>query len=563
MRAAVWSAALFSGGMALAGGLASGGCGPRGGGTAAVPGRVAWFGAVRPPRDDVFRFNNQAEPENLDPGLMSGQPDGRVARMLFEGLTVPDPKTLAPLPGQARSWDVSADGRTYTFHLRPGNLWTDGTAVRAEDFRWSWMRVLAPATGARYAALLYGIRNARAYNKGDLKDSTQVGLAAPDDTTFVVTLETPKPYFLFLTEFYTCLPVPRRSVELWGDRWVRPEHIVTNGPFTLTTWRPNDRFVFARNPRYWDAAHVRLQRIEAYPVDDLNTSVNLYKSGAIDWNPSGSVPTPFLPYMRQYSDLRTGPFQAVYFYSINVTRKPLDDPRVRLALNYALDRDAIANQLLRRTRPPWGSFCPRGYPGYHNADGYRFDPRRARALLAEAGYPGGQGFRRILINTSEDHRRIAEAIQGMWKKELGIDVAVSNQEWGSYLQATTTLHYDVARRSWIGDYLDPYTFLSIMATGDGNNRTGWSDPEYDRLLAEAEREGDAPKRLALLRRSEDVLLERGPIIPVYHYATWELLKPYVHGIEQNVLDVHDLKAVWIDHGAHPEGPRLASRAGSR
>ncbi|MBI5836539.1 MAG: peptide ABC transporter substrate-binding protein [Candidatus Eisenbacteria bacterium] len=541
--------------------LCAAGCGPARPGAADGP---RYFGRVSPPSGNVFRFNNGAEPEQLDPALMSGQPDGRIARALFEGLTVYHPGTLAPDAGQARSWDLSADGRIYTFHLRPEARWTDGSPVTARDFLWSWLRVLRPSTGSRYASLLFPVAGAEAFSKGTLSDSTRVGLAAPDDTTFVVTLNAPTPYFVFLTGFYSLLPVPRAAVERWGERWVRPEHIVSNGPFTFHEWRPGDRIVLEKNLRYWDAARVRLDRVECYAIEDLNTSMSLYRSGAVDWNPSGYVPTGYIPHLRRFADLSAGPFQGTYYYSMNVTRKPFDDPRVRLALNLALDRDAIANKLLRGTRAPWGNITPRGYPGYEAPAGYGHDPARARRLLAEAGYPGGRGMRRIeiLITTSEDHRRIAEAIQGMWRSELGVDVAVSNQEWGSYLEATTSLRYDVARRSWLGDYLDPNTFLAALRGGDDNNRTGWADPGYDRLLDAAAAEPDPALRLEMLARAEAVALERGPILPIYHLRVYEMIKPYVRGLETNVLDIQELKYVWIDHswrpGIGPAGARAAA-----
>jgi len=301
----------------------------------------------------------------------------------FEGLVVYHPGTLACDPGQARAWEVSPDGLTYTFHLRRGLVWSDGSPLPAADFAWSWLRVLRPSTGSRYAGLLFPVRGAEAYNRGRLADSSLVGIRADDDTTLVVTLDAPTPYFLFETGFYTLLPVPRGAVERWDARWVRPEHIVSNGPFTLAEWRTGDRLVFRRNPRYWDAGHVRLERVEAYAIEDPSTSMNLYRAGAVDWNPSGYVPTGYIPYLRRFADLRSGPFQGTYYYSMNVTRKPLDDPRVRLALNLALDRDAIARRLLRGTREPWGGITPRGYPGYRNPPGYARDPARARALLAD------------------------------------------------------------------------------------------------------------------------------------------------------------------------------------
>ncbi len=507
-----------------------------------------WFGDTSPPTDNTLRFNLGAEPETYDPNIAVGQPDGRVARILFEGLTREDPRTLEPLPGQAYRWELSPDGRTYTFHLRPGIQWSDGHPVTAQDFRWSWLRLLKPETAARYASFIYPVVNAEAYNKGEIKDEDQVGLEAPDDSTFIVRLAAPVPYFLYLCQFYSCLPVPRWTIEKYGNRWTLPANIVTNGAFTLAYWRQNNRFEFARRPSYWDAASVKLDRLIGYTIDDLNTSFNLYKAGVIDWCPSGYFPSQFIPYVRDYADFRHGDYQGVYFYSICVKKPPLSNVWVRRALKLAVDRDAIANDLLKRSRRPWGGFAPSGYPGYDNPPGIVFDPVKARECLARAGYPGGKGFPKfsILINTSEDNRRIAEAVQAMWKRELGIPVEILNQEWGSYLQATSALQYDVARRSWIGDYLDPTTFLGCYLTGDGNNRTGWGDPRYDALLRGAARELDPARRFAMLREAETILLDDGPVIPVYHYSTNELVKPYVRGIYQTPLDIHPLTRVWID-----------------
>ena len=537
--------------------LALGACAP-----AAPPGArdaasAGYFGDVTPPRENVLRFANGAEPETYDPGLARGQADGRIVHILFEGLTNPDPITLAPTPGQAYRWEIGDEGLTYTFHLRPGLEWSDGTPLTARDFVWSWLRVLNPATAAGYATALYPIAGAEAFNKGTLTDPAQVGIHAPDDSTLVVRLHDPTPYFLFLTQFYTYMPVQRLTLERYGRQWTRPGNIVCNGPFALKEWRQQDRFEFARNPRYWDAAHVGLDGIIAYSLEDLNTTVNLYKSGVIDWTTSGNIPSPFLPYLLHKADFQHVPFQAVYFYSINVTRKPFDNVWLRRALNYAVDREAIARDLLKGTREPWGNFVPLGYPGYRNPPGLTCDPERARACLAKAGYPGGKGCPKIsiLFNTSEDHRRIAEAIQQMWARELHVTVELSNQEWGSFLGATTSLQYDVARRSWIGDYLDPNTFLGVMMSGDGNNRTGWSNARYDALLHGAEHELDPARRMALLEQAEALLLDECPVIPIYHYTVNDLVKPYVRGIEPTALDTHPLKSVWIDRNwrAHPAG----------
>ncbi len=506
-----------------------------------------WFGSTRPPAGQTLAFNNSAEPEHLDPAIMAGQPDGRIARIVFEGLCVPDPKTLEPRPGQAYRWDVSPDRLVYTFHLRPGLTWSDGHPLTARDFWWSWLRVLVPATASRYASLLFPIRNAEDFNQGRLADPSQVGIAAPDDSTFVVTLAHPTPYFLELTTFYTTLPTPRHVIEWLGPQWESAHNLVGNGAFRIANWRQKDKFTFVPNERYWDRAHVRLTRIDVYAIDDLSTSTNLYKAGVLDWSPSGNVPKPVIPFLQHYADYRSGPFHAIYFFGMNVRRKPFDNVWVRRALNAATDRDAIARYVLKGTVPAWGNMTPAGYAGYTAPPPLTYDPDKARADLARAGYPDGRGFPKIeiLFNTSEDHRRIAEALQAMWTRTLHIPVALSNQEWASYLAATSNFQYDVARRSWIGDFLDPMTFLDMWKSDSGNNRTGWSDARYDALVTQARAEPDPAKRLGLLSRAEAILLADGPAIPIYHYTESSLVKPYVRGIESTLLDEHPLTHVWI------------------
>jgi oligopeptide transport system substrate-binding protein len=517
--------------------------------------RAEYFGDITPPKGQVFTFNNGAEPEHLDPAIMSGQPDGRIARMVFEGLCNADPKTLAPIPGLAYRWDLSEDRKTYTFHLRPGLTWADGHPFTAQDFVWSWRRVLSPTTGSRYASFLYPVKNGEAFNKGEITDSTQVGVAAPDDSTFVVELENPTAYFLELAAYYTTLPTPRHVIEKLGSQWESATRLVGNGPFRIVEWRQKDRFVLVPNERYWDRANVRLTKVVALPVEENSTSTNLYKAGVIDWNPSGYVPKQVIPFIQHYKDFSAGPYHAIYFYSIVVTKKPFDNVWVRRALNYATDREAIAKYVLKGTVPAWGNMTPMGYPGYHQPPGLTYDPVKARECLAKAGYPGGKGFPKfeILFNTSEDHRRIAEAVQAMWKRDLNIPVALSNQEWASYLSATTEKRYDVARRSWIGDYMDPNTFLDLWQSGSGNNRTGWSNPEYDALVKGATKEPDPAKRLQMLSDAEKILLADGPVIPIYHYTQSSLVKPYVRGMYSTLLDVHPLTHVWIDHGGETPG----------
>lgn len=524
------------------------GCSPESAPGPEVNGR-RYFGSLHAPGGQILRFNLGAEPEIRDPGAMSGQPDGRFARLVFEGLTTNDPRTLEPIPAQARAWELSEDGLTYTFHLRRGLVWSDGTPITSQDFAWSWRRVLAPATAARNASLMYPIAGAEAFNKGETHDPASVAIATPDDSTLVVTLAQPTAYFLFLTTYYAFMPVPRHVVERFGTRWTLPQHLVGNGAFRWTYWRQNDRYEFQPSPSYWDRASVKLDRIVAYTIDDLNTCTNLYKSGAIDWNPSGYIPSSYLGYMKPYADFRTGRYQGLFFYSFNCTRPPFDNVWVRRALAHAVDREAIARDLLKGSREAWGNLVPSGYPGYVSPGPMRYDVAYARECLTRAGYPGGKGFPKasILFNTSEDGRRIAEAIQAMWKRDLGIHVELANQEWGSYLQATRALQYDIARRSWIGDYLDPNTFLHLLTSDDGNNRCGWKHPRYDALINEAERTLEPGRRFAVLAEAESLAIDQAPYLPLYHYSTLELVKPWVRGLYPNALDVHPLKQVWIDH----------------
>lgn len=260
-----------------------------------------------------FVFLLGAEPETIDPGMSSGQPDGRVARNLFEGLVVNDPVDLHPVPGVARSWDVSPDGLLYTFHLRP-TVWSDGTPLTARDFVYSWERVLDPATGARYANMLYPVVNAEAYNQGKLTDSAALGFRAGDDSTLVVTLHSPCAYFLELCCFYTLLPVPRHAIEKHGEEWIKPGNIVSNGPFVLGEWLLNRHVRFVKNPLYWDAAGVALRVADGLTSDNINASFNLYMSGVLDWVDSGAVPLFVVPELRKRPDFHSSPFFNTYFY---------------------------------------------------------------------------------------------------------------------------------------------------------------------------------------------------------------------------------------------------------
>ncbi len=678
-------------------------------------------GSARLERAD-FTFNNGAEVQTLDPATVSGVPEGRVVRLLFEGLCVKHPETLEPLPGVAESWDLSPDRRTYTFHLREDARWSDGSPVDARDFEFSWRRILHPETAAEYAYQLWYVRGARQYTllddsiealpeaglwlreeapgrvrvgalghalevadpegalrvlarvgealrpgadlleapglpgvhgrlplaarvtalnpaldpggsstgstrpvarvladpcgdgwlaeleaaptdlaalrdagrlvpgaryRAELVEPELLGLRAADERTFVVTLEEPTPYFLDLCAFYPVFPVSRRQLEAarerwpndWRLRWMRPENLVCNGPYRIDFRRVNDRIRFVRNELYWDAERVAFETIDALAIDHLGTSLNLYLMGEVDWidRPITSV----IPRLMGREDFEPGPYLGSYFYRVNCTKPPFDDPRVRRALALTIDREAIVTNITKAGEKPSFGFCPPGMGDYRRGEMRRgpdlaADVAEARALLAEAGFrvPGaadGAPFPTFEIhyNTDQTHGDIAEVVAAGWKEHLGLNVKLLNQEWKVYLDTQKSLDYDVTRSAWIGDYPDPNTFLDMFVTGGENNRTGWGDPRYDDLIARAAREGDEQRRLSLFAEAEALLLEELPILPIYDYVTRNLVNPRLGGFHANVQDEHFAKFwYWRSdeelaarRAALPRGTRLVPAPG--
>jgi oligopeptide transport system substrate-binding protein len=514
-----------------------------------------WKAALQPQGDawkkatQTFTFNNGAEPETLDPQIMTGVPEHRLANGLFEGLVSQHPETLQPVPGVAERWDVSADGLVYTFHLRANAMWSDGKPVTARDFHASWERALLPATASQYAYMLYPIKNAERFNKpGEAAPIAfdQVGIEVKDERTLVVTLERPCAYFLDLVAFETLMPVPMEVVKAHGDQWVRPEHIIGNGPFKLSEWLPNQRIVFVKNEHYWDKDFVKLERVVALPYEDMETAFKLYEQNECDW--LNDVPIGKIDEIKRRADFYAAPYLGSYFYRLNVTKPPFNDARVRRALSMAIDRETITRDILKVGQVPATWFTP-AMPGYQPPAGLPRDAEKAKALLAEAGYPNGEGFppTELLYNTLESHKLVAENVAQQWKETLGITVSLRNSEWKVYLNDVQHLQYNIARAAWIGDYLDPNTFLDMFVTNGGNNNTGWSHAKYDQLIADASKELDAAKRTAILQEAERILIEQElPIIPVYIYVNKGLLKPTVNGWYENVRDHHPFQYLWME-----------------
>jgi len=497
-------------------------------------------------RSQTLLLGNGAEPADLDPQVVTAYTDQNILLALFEGLTAIDEQSSRPVPAAALSWDASADGLAWTFHLRDGLRWSDGESLSADDFVRSWRRMLLPEFGAEYAYLLYPIRNAEAFNKGRLSDPLALGIGAPDARTVRIVLERPTPYLPVLAALPPWFPVNPRVLERFGaaarrgTAWTRPGNLVGNGPFSLEDWSPNSRIVVARNPHYWGAASVALRKIVFFPTESPDVEERDFRAGQVHVTYALPV-AKIAAYRRDAPDLlRIDPFLQTFFLRFNVTRPPLDDPRVRRALSLAIDRDAIARSVLASGYPPAHSFTPPDCGGYSARARVDLDIALARRLLADAGHPGGAGLPPIEVQVRNDEVQapVMEAVQAMWGRELGIHVTLATLEQKTWLQNQQTLAYAVSTAGWAGDFLDPVTFLGLFVTGGGNNWTGWGDRAYDGLLGDAAGEADPRARLELFQKAESILLEQAPVAPLYFGAHAYLIRPSVRGWTPALLGYH-------------------------
>ena len=495
-------------------------------------------------------FINGAESELLDPALSTAQATSRPMYALYEGLAAMD-QTGTPQPGVAERWDISPDGRVYTFHLRRNAKWSNGDPVIAPHFLYSWRRTLTPETAAEYSYQLHYIHGARDFNEGKLKDFAQVGVRVIDDYTLEVTLDNPTPFFLDLCAFATLLPVHPPTVEKYSDWSSNGAHFCGNGAFTLKEWRLFDRIRLVKNPHYWNKAKIGMNSIDILPATRPNTAFNFYATGIADLlMDKGLAPTALIDKLRTRQDFHAAPFLGNYFFRFNVTHKPFDDPRVRRALCLAIDKKMLTDKITRAGEVPATSFVPPGAgQGYQPPPGYERDVELAKKLLADAGFPGGEGFPRFnyLYRADSDvDQDIAVELQNLFRETLGLRMELMRQEWTVYLQTQSKLGYDLCRSSWVGDYNDPNTFLDMFVTDGGNNRTGWSSARYDALIADAAREVDREKRFAIFRDAEQMLVTtEAPICPLYYYVGIQFYDPdRLGGLEPNLLDEHPLKNLY-------------------
>ena len=495
--------------------------------------------------------NNGSEPSSLDPHKVESDVENNIISDLFEGLVSVSPAGEIE-PRLAEKWE-NKDNTVWTFHLRPGVTWSDGTAITAQDIVWSWQRLVSPLTASPYASYPGNMHivNGAEIAQGQKAPET-LGVKAIDDATLEVTLTQPNTAFLAMLAHPSLVPLDKVLISRYGDKWTKPEHIVTSGPYKLSQWVVNERIVAERNPRYWDNAHTVINKVTYLPISSETADVNRYKAGEIDIVYTVPI-NQFAQLKKTMGDqLDVSPQLATYYYEFNTTRPPFNDPRVRRALNMALDKDIIAEKVLGQgQRPAWLISQPDiGGVKLHNPE-YASWPREkriaeAKKLLSEAGYNETHPLVfNLLYNTSESHQRIAIAASSMWKKNLGVEAKLQNQEWKTMLDAMHTHNFDAVRYAWIADYDDAATFLNNFRTGDSENTSQYSNPAYDEALRNAAKASDTTARGKFYQQAEDLLGQDVPAIPVYHYVRTHLVKPWVGGFTPDKLGYYYTKDMYI------------------
>ncbi len=504
--------------------------------------------SVKPgPLKDTLRTNLGSEPPSLDWHVCTDNNSFDVIGNLMVGLTqFRDDLSLAP--GCSDKWDILDNGKRFVFHLRPDAKWSDGKPVLSSDFLYAWRRLLDPATGAPYAFFLYEVENAYDFNTGKLKDPSKLGLSCPDEHTFEVRLRKPASYFLNLTAMCALLPARQDAIEKFGNRWTDPKNMIVNGPFTLKYWKHEYKIELEANPLYLDGPP-KIKYLQLFMVPEQATAYALYESDQLDYIDNRSFPTPEVANNCKSSEYKNLPLLKTDYIGFNVHKKPFDDPKVRLAFSLALDRNVFP-KILRRQEKPVYSFIPEGLSGFVADRPPTFDPARAKKLLAEAGYPDGKGFPRveILYPSREDSKLVVEEIQDQYKRNLGLHLELSNQEFKVYMN---TLHRDpppIFRANWGADFPDPETFASVFVSHNANNHTLWTNPEYDRLVTAAEGELDPAKRLEYYEKADHLLCSEEAAVACTYQATQNTLcKPWVHGVGPNRIDLLMLRGGSIDN----------------
>lgn len=499
-------------------------------------------------KEKWIRHNHGQEPETLDPSYSNTVDSGNVVLAAFEGLTRLD-NNDSPLPGIADHWDISEDQRVYTFYLRKDAKWADGQPLTAQDFVYSWQRALDPETAAEYSYMFYYIKNAESYNideENKIKFE-DVGIIAKDDYTLEVTLEAPTPYFLKLTAFPTYMPLRKDLITKYGDEWaLSAESYIGNGPFKLAEWKSKDSMKFVKNEHYYGKDNVRIDGFIKTFIAEAGTMLSAFEAGELDV--IDEVPLDEIPRLKKESgEFHIIPQLGTYYYSFNVNKDPFNNIKVRQAFALAIDREDIAFKVWKSGMPATG-FTPPGVPDAEPGTDFRTkggtffpvkaDPVKAKQLLAEAGYPEGRNFPKVnlIYNTGEAHKKIAEAILEMWKQNLGIDnITIQNMEGAVFQSTRLSGDYQVARSGWIADYNDPFAFIELFTTGNGNNDAQWSNKTFDKLIQKSRITTNEKERMELLHQAEKLFLDDVIVMPIFYYTENTMIKSYVQGLHKSPL----------------------------
>jgi oligopeptide transport system substrate-binding protein len=499
-----------------------------------------------------FIFDNSGEPETLDPHRLSAQNDALLALNMFEGLVTRDSTYLKLEPALAAHWEVSRDGLKYTFSLQKGLKWSNGEAITAEQIRGSFLRAMDPAVACSY--LQYYTENiegadefVKNYNSSERKKfEDKLGIRLKGD---LLEIKLKRPNILFIDY----LTQPHFSVvhpSMWSatsKAWNNPAEFIVNGAYKLKTWEVNKQVVLEKNPSYREASRIKIPTIVALPINDQNTVYNLYRSKQIDWTGENTIASQLVSSLRADPEFSLMTSLGTYTYVLNVSKKPLDNVKVRRALSHAIHRAEVTDKILRGGQLPSNRYVPPGIETYRpNIDPPApFDKQIevAKNLLAEAGFPEGKGFPELTIayNTNESHHKIAQAVQQMWKKYLGVNVKLENKEWKVFLEEQSQKKYDISRQSWIGDLPDAANMMDIFVSGGGNNHSLWGSPTFDRLIRESFGMRDKKARAEVLSKAEKILLDEVPIIPIYHYVFYSLMSPRVKGFQPNMFGKYQFK----------------------
>lgn len=495
--------------------------------------------------------NNGSEPASLDPHKVESNVEFSIIRDLFDGL-IAIRQDGSVEPRLAQTWE-NKDNTVWVFHLRPGITWSDGTAITAKDFVWSWQRLVNPKIASPYASYPGNmhIENAAQIAQGKA-DPQALGVRALDDNTLEVRLTQPNAAFLPMLAHPSLVPLDPILINRFGEKWTKPEHIVTSGAYKISEWVVNEKIVAVRNTRFWDNGATVINKVTYLPISSETADVNRYRAGEIDI--TNTIPVnQFAQLKKTLGDqVSVTPLLSTYYYQFNTTKPPFNDPRVRRALNMALDKEIIASKVMGQgQRPAWLASQPEIGGVTLSAPDYAAWPHEkrineAKKLLKEAGFDDAHPLSfNLLYNTMETHQRIAIAVSSMWKKNLGVEAKLQNQEWKTMLDTMHTGNFDAVRYAWIADYDDASTFLNPFRTGDSENTTQYSNPAYDEALSKAAAAGNLSERGRYYQQAETLLGEDVPAIPVYYYVRTHLVKPWVGGFAPDRLGYFLTKDLYI------------------